>query len=409
MWGWRRGYGFPGAGHYGAKHKYNVAGDKWKHDKDRKDPAGLGDVAVGDEDKDITMRDLEEYQLEYENRYGFYRVVKVSYVVIGGLIGALVGTLVGTVAFQSTDVDLRYVMWGLLIGSVFGSIAIFGTLYINYYLNSKFDKEINAKREALRRKEQETIERHDEFVYYDGATEQGFCYRLLLCPHFGKITSERIIYSTEGERYWECSCKGLWSIITACWSKQVEQMDYDMVLDVSVEQSCTQTCLGIGTVVLHCESVADVSMIKEERRRLTDALNAEDERQLKSAIITADGIPSLKLLVAEAKALVAKLVKKRQEECKKAGNPFKPIYVGDEKRNSSKVIRVKDVSHPYSVMDDLSYRISKYTRYHGANKLRKDLDTVRRSVTGTAVTTEESKARSAYPNSPKKSYQKLKD
>eukprot|EP00954_Amorphochlora_amoebiformis_P013126 1028387-Amorphochlora_amoeboformis.AAC.1 len=24
MWGWRRGYGFPGAGHYGAKHKYNV-------------------------------------------------------------------------------------------------------------------------------------------------------------------------------------------------------------------------------------------------------------------------------------------------------------------------------------------------------------------------------------------------
>mmetsp|Transcript_8577 Transcript_8577/g.15851 ORF Transcript_8577/g.15851 Transcript_8577/m.15851 type:complete len:389 (+) Transcript_8577:224-1390(+) len=371
----------PGSAHYEAKYKYETKMDKYKYARDRKDPAHLGDIAVGDEDQDITRADVEAYQKMYESKYSFSAVVRVSYVIIGGLCGALIGTLVGTIAFQGNNIDLRYVMWGLLIGALSGCLILFTILYVNYYMNNKFDKEQAARREALRRKEQQTLERHDEFVYYDGAREQGFCYRLICCPHFGKITSERVIYSHDGEKYWECTFRGFKSILTSCWTKQVEQMDYDLVLDVTVEQTCKQMCLGVGTVVLHCESAADVSMVKEERKRLMQALHDEDEKRLKSALMTSEGINALKPLWDEANAVLRRLEDERRQKCEKAGKPFKPIYVTDiHKRNSSRLIRVNDVMRPYAVMDDLSYRICKYADMKSARNINKKLDAQARNA-----------------------------
>ena len=38
--------------------------ERWDHDKKRTDPGRLGDVAVGDEDEDITLEDIENQRNE---------------------------------------------------------------------------------------------------------------------------------------------------------------------------------------------------------------------------------------------------------------------------------------------------------------------------------------------------------
>jgi hypothetical protein len=71
---------------------------------------------------------------------------------------------------------------------------------------------------------------HHEFVYYDAGREQGRCYRLLCCPHYGKITSERVLYSKMvGEDFslWKPST---WlTFVTRCWNHDVQSLDYDFV------------------------------------------------------------------------------------------------------------------------------------------------------------------------------------
>lgn len=131
----------------------------------------------------------------------------------------------------------------------------------------------------MRRMEQENIEKHQEYVYYDAGIQQGFLYRLLCCPHFGKITSERVIYSEDVALLpgVEGFFTQLYHYVVHFWHKKVESMDYDMVLDVSVEQSCTQFLTDTGTVVLHCEGLLDVSMIKDERERLIRSIDSKDE------------------------------------------------------------------------------------------------------------------------------------
>ena len=150
--------------------------------------------------------------------------------------------------------------------------------------------QLEKKREAVRRKENEKIESHLEMIYYDAGREHSWLYRMLCCPHFGKITSERVIYSRNKPKTWEWWCPNMckwwcpnhrWcptaqtvtGLFCACWNKEIQQMDYDLVMDVTVEQSFAQNCLNTGTGIIHCAANADVSIIKDMHKQLIEALN----------------------------------------------------------------------------------------------------------------------------------------
>ena len=58
---------------------------------------------------------------------------------------------------------------------------------------------------------------------------------------------------------------GIFSVFCYLCRKKVESLDYDLVLDVSVDQSCHEYLTDTGTVILHCEAAGDVSTMKDER------------------------------------------------------------------------------------------------------------------------------------------------
>jgi len=239
-------------------------------------------------------------------------------------------------------------------------------LYVDKRSQSSYRREADARREAMRRQEQlEQEEKHNERIYYDAATEQGCLYRLLCCPHFGKITSERIIYSDFTRPVY--SDKSCWDIcvficnwIASFWRKKVEQIDYDLVLDVGVEQSVLQFVTNTGTVIIHCSAREDVSVVRDERDKLARAIEARDELQLKSAIRSSDHIECLKILVAEAKETLELVIKKRYDSCIAEKREFVHIFPKDDDAvNTAQIIHVHDVHRPYQVLDDLSYKITK--------------------------------------------------
>lgn len=128
-------------------------------------------------------------------------------------------------------------------------------------------------------------------------------------------------------------------------------------------QECHECCTNTGTVILDIEGAADASTIKDERERIIKAINEEDEIALRQAILTAGNLASLQVLVRRATTEANRLAEIRRAECEKKGKAFKPIYVsGKVKSNTSKRIFIPDVVNPYSVMDDMSYRISKFTK-----------------------------------------------
>ena len=101
------------------------------------------------------------------------------------------------------------------------------------------NKELAEKRAALRRQEMMKLQAHQEFVYYDAANSHTCCFKFLCCPHYGKITSERVIYSEQLLfPSFACSCDYLKRVISYPWAKKVHSMDVEHVTDVSVEQSC---------------------------------------------------------------------------------------------------------------------------------------------------------------------------
>ena len=84
------------------------------------------------------------------------------------------------------------------------------------------------------------LQAHQEFVYYDASTAQSTFFKLLCCPHYGKITSERVIYSEKVLfPKFSCSCEYLKKVVAYPWAKKVHSMDVEHVTDVTVEQSCT--------------------------------------------------------------------------------------------------------------------------------------------------------------------------
>jgi hypothetical protein len=378
--------------------------EAYEYAKNAKGPAGITDKFIGDENRDFTAKQIEDEMNNYAKENSFEKRFDVRYVFGGALLGALLGTLLGAMQVwrknKSDDPNLQSdVMMGLIYGTIGGAIGVGGYLcfQIQLHKDGDFKKQLEKKREALRRKEEEAIERHNEVVYYDAGREQSWLYRICCCPHFGKITSERVIYSRNKPKTcdwycWEkpncwpnsCWCFGTWWVshfgnwlptfatitdfFCSCWTKEVESMDYDLVMDVSVEQQCQSFCSNTGTVIIHCAANADVSIIKDMNVQLVRALNDASkpeidldtrEEKLKYAIESAMQIPMLKDQVARASKEVARIRSERIEKAKEPNaKPFREIFVAQDRQNNPSRVNVLDVYKPYSVMDDLSYRIS---------------------------------------------------
>jgi hypothetical protein len=318
---------------------------------------------------------------------------------LGALFGALIGTLLGALQVWRKNSDLseraqQDIMYGLIYGTAAGGLGVAAYLvfYILFHKDGTFKKELEQKREALRRKEAEAMERHDEVIYYDAGREQTFLYRIFCCPHFGKITTKRIIYSRSKPptyEYWYpfkkycCACWLSWCVctekfkfwkfitvytyFTSCFVKEVESLDYDLVMDVSVEQKCAQFLSDEGTVVIHCAANSDTSIVKDEKIKIVEALNRSSneniniddrERELRLAIETAMQVKSLGPFIDKAKKEVARLVGERKKIAQTEGKPFEQIYVAEDRKNNPSRIKVLDVHKPYAVMDELSYKIA---------------------------------------------------
>ena len=102
-------------------------------------------------------------------------------------------------------------------------------------------------REIIRKREQEKIEMHDEIIYYDAGTAHSNCFSFFCCPHYGKITSERVIYSAQPPPKTRNLLKRLVACfdISALWKRKVETMDIDHLLDVGVAQACSSDCVQL--------------------------------------------------------------------------------------------------------------------------------------------------------------------
>ena len=178
---------------------------------------------------------------------------------------------------------------------------------------------------------------HHEFVYYDAGREHGYCYRMCCCPHYGKITSERVLYSQLTPLRFDPWRPATWcKFLLQCWNHQVESLDYDFVYDVSVDQKFHEFCTNTGTVIIHIKGNADASTQKEERDRLVQALehdrnaDADDEellyqheKQLRTALLTSRGIKELQGLVTRATNMANEISAKRKTMAEQAGQLVK--------------------------------------------------------------------------------------
>lgn len=359
---------------------------KWQRARrgKRGGPDGIDDVAIGDEDQDWTRGEIDTYNAEQQAMDTTKARFNVNYVLVGGTLGALIGSLLGALQINKvwngdTTIDYQVAastMWGLLCGTTFGCMAVSVTMLIYIYCNkdARWKAAQAARLEALRRKEQEIMERHDEFVYYDARRGQSRCCKALCCLHYGKITSERIIYSANPSwpargpkcchvSTWGrcCSFKFLRRLCCGALERDVQALDYDLIFDISVYQSFYQCCCNTGTIVLHCEAAMDVSMQKSERKRIILAMRNEDEEDLANALYTSANIKPLAQIVAQGRTVLEKLRAARREKCKAEGKEYAIIHAMEaDGTNTSKNISVKDVTNPYAVMDDISYRISKH-------------------------------------------------
>ena len=121
---------------------------------------------------------------------------------------------------------------------------------------------------------------------------------------------------------------------------------------------------GAGTVKVHCHGSSDPSIIAEERKRLVQALQKRDLVALKQAeriCRLLDSKAGLDEELQEAKRMIAEIEEEEQAACKAAGKVWHPTYVLDVDENTAQTIRVPNVTTPFAVMDDLSYRIATHS------------------------------------------------
>lgn len=337
---------------------------------------GLVEEALDEAKEQREDEKLDAFRQQYEEKYGkkefdWSRVM--SSIMLGGLLGGLLATLLYNTDAKSS----KYYFFGVFLGSVgFG-----GFMYIFLVIKEMKDpyKEDQARRkEAKRRMEAEKLQDHDEFVYYDSARGHSSAFRCLCCPHDGKITSERILYSAQQPfPILECTCRDanknlscraltkslvrfpawLCEVIGWPWSKRKEMIDIDHVTDVTVDQSCTEFCLDVGTVVIHCHANADESMIKEMREKLIHAIKTKNEETLQRALLitkTMKDEEEIRDIYEAANQTLGQV----QADMKERGETLQNfVSAGDE--NNPGQIRVLSVAHPQAILDDLSYKLCK--------------------------------------------------
>jgi hypothetical protein len=135
-----------------------------------------GDLAVGEESmkKNLGMRDLSGFMEEYKQKYkSENEEIDWARITNFGLMGGLFGSTLATLYWNKDASSKSYFFWGLMLGSCASAFLMWSFLVYRQLQqegSSKYERDMAAKKEALRRKEQETFERHDEFVYYDAAT-----------------------------------------------------------------------------------------------------------------------------------------------------------------------------------------------------------------------------------------------
>jgi hypothetical protein len=60
--------------------------------------------------------------------------------------------------------------------------------------------------------------------------------------------------------------------------------------------------------------------------------------------------------------MIAEIEEEEQSACKAAGKVWHPTYVLDiDDENTAQTIRIPNVTTPFAVMDDLSYRIATHS------------------------------------------------
>jgi hypothetical protein len=359
-----------------------------------RDPDQVGDVTnkgVGDDY--FTEGDITAEQEEFDRKYSIKSQFDVRYCILGAMGGAIIGTFAAvTDAETISSTDRQYIMKLFMFGTVGGAflVGLVMVLYLYFNKSAAFHRNIEARREALRRREMNLMEVHHEFVYYDAGRELGRCYRLFCCPHYGKITSERVIYSRVDKRddFNLFKPKTWLATFTRCWNHDVQSLDYDFVYDVSVDQRFHEFCTDTGTVIIHIKGNADASTQKEERAVLVEALehdrnlDAEDpvalynhEKKLRTALLSSRGIVALKGLVDRATHLANQISTKRKEIADKEQKLFVQCYGGHDKgdqANTADLVHVLNVRKPYAVLDDLSYKICKQNKLDPAKRAQMD-------------------------------------
>lgn len=126
-----------------------------------------GDLAVGEESmkKNLGMRDLSGFMEEYKQKYkSENEEIDWARITNFGLMGGLFGSTLATLYWNKDASSKSYFFWGLMLGSCASAFLMWSFLVYRQLQqegSSKYERDMAAKKEALRRKEQETFERHD--------------------------------------------------------------------------------------------------------------------------------------------------------------------------------------------------------------------------------------------------------
>ena len=375
----------------------------------------------GADNNEMSLEEIEQQKQEFMKAYGNQHPWRWGLAVLGAMIGGIIGTGIAMYFVLGADPQLDpepivngstvelppsppamiqperaqfLYSLGLLLGTLSGlllTMAYMGVRLIIYHKNDPFKKHVQQMREVIRKKEQLRIERHDEVVYYDAGEAHGCCFSCFCRPHYGKITSERVIYSAEpsaedAENTLQMA-KKCCNFLPSLWQRKVESVDIEHMLDVSVSQSCMQMITNVGDVTIHLVAGSDTSILKDERDKLLNALAvdtaekkqkllAKDEetvteriQDLKTALHTARDLPELRHLVQTAENEVRRLVEiGRTVAREKSEEYFEPHPRAQNKAeqqdtNSSNKVVVKDVKRPYMVLDTMSYKIAKQINF----------------------------------------------
>jgi len=284
-----------------------------------------GDQAVGEEalQRDLKNEDIEQWRRDFEREYGkvpefddpFFRKA-----LLAGLFLSCAAGLFCLFHYKEEEYESYYekVLYGLIIGFVLGTMAEVGRQYLettDIGMGGQQRRAMSQRMEQIRRMEQQAMERHDEFVYYDTGRSNSRWYNCLCCPLYTKITSRRLSFSSPNPPK-EVPCGGcccpsvLCDTILGMWFKRTHNVNYKRVVDVGVEQTCHDFIYDTGTIVAHCRTPSGVKHVSTPDKEGEDRIAIEME----------DG-----------------------------GVPSGPDHV---------VYRISGVHNAQQVMDDMGYRIA---------------------------------------------------